>query len=191
MSGWTTYYADSSSTSTSDTTFYYGGNSTDGGTACGPCTTTATDTVYWSPAYVYCNDVQSVPQETPVQKRTRLEREESVRKEQAELRKEQEAAVKKAEELLKDHIGLEAFGQLHEVGYLELDSQKHKGRKYRIPKEHMEMIEVLDKDGKVIDQLCIHPAVECPPADHILSRVVLLESAEEFVLAKADHHRPY
>jgi hypothetical protein len=107
-----------------------------------------------------------------------------------EERQAREAAFKRAEDLLKSCIGLEAFNRLHDIGYIELDSQKHKGRKYRIPKEHMEMIDVLNEEGEVIDRLCIHPAIDCPAPDHILSRVLLLKFAEEYTLAKADHHEP-
>lgn len=104
-----------------------------------------------------------------------------------EERQEQKAAVKRAEELLKEYIGEKAFGKLHEVGYIELDSQKYKGRKYRVPANHMAYIEVLDEKGKVIDTLCVHPAIECPPADHIITRVAMLQNDEETLLAAANH----
>ncbi len=126
--------------------------------------------------------------ETKKQKSDRLRCEQESRDRAEQLRKEKEAAIKCAEELLKDHIGVEAFSELHKVGYIELDSQKYQGRKYRVPQEHMNMIDVLDKDGNVIDRLCVHPSVACPPGDHILSRLVLLELAEEYLLKQANHN---
>ena len=101
----------------------------------------------------------------------------------------QAAAVEAAEELLKKHIGLERYGELYRVGHIEVDSLKHKGRKYRVPSDER-MIEVLDKKGMVVDRLCIHTAIDCPMPDKILTRLVLLASAEEVLLAQANHHGP-
>jgi hypothetical protein len=169
------------------------------GTSCGIATWYYTDSLTSSTYaltdfYTYygidSNGVQvwpTPPPETEEQNRARLNREEEWKKQQEQLRKEQELAVIQAEQLLKENIGLEAFGKLYKVGYIEVDSQKYKGRKYRIPKVHMARIEVLDDSGKVIDRLCVHPAIECPAGDHILTRKVLLELDEEYILAKANH----
>lgn len=122
-------------------------------------------------------------EETEKQKKTRL------RLEKKEA-KEEEKAEKTAQKLLKDFIGLQAFGLLYEVGYVELDSHKHKGRKYRIPKNHMAYIEIMDEEGKVVDTLCVHPAIDCPPADHILTRVAMIQNDEEVLLVAANHWGP-
>ena len=102
---------------------------------------------------------------------------------------EQELVIKAAEELLKGYIGAEAFGKLYEVGYIELDSQKYKDCRYRVKRNHNAVVEVVNKDGKVVDKLCFQPAIDCPAPDQLLTKIVLLELAEEFVLAKANHHR--
>lgn len=108
--------------------------------------------------------------------------------EQRQAREEErEAAVKIAEELLKQHIGLDKFGELYSVGHIEVDSHKYKGRKYRVPSDE-KMIEILDENGKVIDRLCIHTAIDCPMPDKVLTRLVMLEYAEELLLAQANHH---
>lgn len=140
---------------------------------------------YYYPSYTYIGSP-----ETEEEKQARLERQEQWQREQEELRQQKEAAEKRAEELLKGYVGLEAFGKLHEVGYIELDSQRHKGRRYRVPANHMAYIEVLDEEGNIIDTLCVHPAVDCPPADHILTRLVMLGLDEENILAAANHWGP-
>lgn len=148
--------------------------------------------IYWIPSFhIFSDDPITInPEpETEEQRQAREERAQEYQRQQADLQKEQEAAIKAAEELLKEHIGLEAFGKLHEVGYIELDSQQHKGRKYRVSKDSYKRIEVVDDQGKVVDKLCIGPAIGCPPCDVILARVVLLELAEEYVLETANHDR--
>ncbi|MBA7713822.1 hypothetical protein ES703_122832 [subsurface metagenome] len=173
----TTWYS-TSDNSTDATTGVYGG--TIPLTAAGGTDGAQT---FWIPcSYYYYTEIE----ETEEQRRER----ESGQREAEKLRKEQEAAVKRAEELLKEHIGLEAFDKLYEVGYIELDSQRHKGRKYRVPANHMAYIEVLDKKGGVVDTLCVHPAIECPPADHILTRLALLQNDEDSILVAANHWGP-
>jgi len=152
------------STTTADTCAYYPNNST----------ASASDT---ATAWIIIYHTEVAPTEEEL--RARLERE-------REYRKQQELATKRAEELLKEYIGLAAFGKLYEVGYIEVDSRRYKGRKYRVPDAGF--IEVIDKDGQVIDRLCIHPRVQCPLADQILSKIVLLELDEEYVLDTANHH---
>jgi len=162
---------------------------TDNGTAVAGTLTYYWD--YWEPnfnSFSSGSPISINPEpETDEQRQAREERELEYRRQEDELRREQETAVKRAEELLKEHIGLEAFGKLHEVGYIELDSRRHEGRKYRVSKDCYKRIEVVDDQGKVVDKLCIGPAIGCPPCDVVLARVVLLELAEEYVLETANH----
>ena len=125
--------------------------------------------------------------ETEEQKAARLEAQRVFDLEQERLRKELKQAESKAEALLKEHIGLEAFGRLHQVGYIEVDSQKYAGRKYRVPKEKRNLIEVLDGEGRVIDRLCVHPTEAYPIGDEVLARIVMLKFAEEEILKIANH----
>lgn len=154
---------------------------------------TTADSTWSGTWYIYPSNsyIHLEPEaETEEQRQVRLERQAEYHRQQEELRQQQEVATERAEELLKEYIGLKAFSQLHEVGYIELDSQRYKGRKYRVPANHMAYIEVLDEQGKVIDTLCVHPAIECPPPDHILTRVVMLQNAEEDLLTAANHWGP-
>lgn len=118
----------------------------------------------------------------------RLSTEEEVQKQEA-LSKEQAEAVAKAKELLKDHIGLAAFNTLKKQGYLEIPSKRYPGYIYRVPRESSEMINMVDSQGKLVDSLCVHPQIACPPADRTLARIVLLESNEEYIIDKANHNR--
>ena len=135
-----------------------------------------------------------VSSETPEQRAEREKNAAEAQKkyitEQEALQKERLIAKEKAETLLKKHIGLDAFGKLYQVGYIDVDSKNYPGRKYRVKKDTSSMIDVLDKDGKVVDRLCVHPAVECPEGDHVFTKVAFLEMDEEFILSKANHHAP-
>jgi len=164
---------------------------------------TAAGTIYPSTYYFHVNIYGSCPEpvsvspgeptpvreETEGERQTRLEQQREAQRRYQESAKRREEAAKRAEELLKEHIGLEAFGRLHKVGYIEVDSHRHKGRKYRIPKESG-FIDVIDENGKIIDTLCVHPAVECPPGDHILAQVILLQLDEDYILERANSHGP-
>lgn len=151
------------------------------------CGTSTTSTAYYS--FQSQHYYSSPSPETEKQKRDRLVRETEYRQEQERLRQERELIIKQAEDLLREHIGLEAYGELYKVGYIELDSQKYKGRKYRVKKDACRHIQVIESD-KVIDELCIVPTVQCPDGDRILSKVVLLKYDEDYLLAKANHFQP-
>ncbi len=68
-------------------------------------------------------------------------------------------------------------------------SQKYKGRKYRVKKDAYSRIQILEGD-KIVDELCIVPTVQCPDGDRLLSKVILLECDEEYVLKTSNHFKP-
>ena len=152
--------------------------------------TSSIGTVYYSFCSYPVYGVVNSESDTEEQKQARLTREEEYRKQQEQLRKDNEAAIVKAEELLREHLGEQRYEKLQKQGYIELDSQKHVGCKYRVPKAHRDMIEVVDRYDKVIDTLCVHPAIDCPSGDQTLTRIKYLELAEEFILAKSNRHGP-
>ena len=190
-----TNYDSSGTTSTAGNWYVISGWTTTSSTAYWGDTTSSTATGTWyisSTPYIYTSISQ--PEKTTKKQRAEAERsrrleQERMEREAEELRKEQEAAVKAAEELLKEFVGLEKVGKLHEVGYIEVDSQKNKGMKYRVPKDHMRRILVLNDKDECVDELCVHPAINCPAGDHILTRLVMLESDEDAIL-KASNHAP-
>jgi hypothetical protein len=186
------YYGWINSSSTG--TWYGDSNST---AASGAWTTTSTSiqdsTIYYSPTYqrptyyTYTTNVPNIP-ETAVAKAARLAREEEYRAQQKIIDEEKAAAIAKAEELLKDHIGHQRYKEFYHIGHIELDSEKYHGRKYRVNSNAHSRIEIIE-DGKVIDELCIISTVECPGGDLLLSKIVMLESAEETALQVANHFR--
>lgn len=174
MVAWYSYSSSSATAGTSATWISYNTTATS--------STTYVPYTYYTFAREYIGEYPgNTPTETEEQMQARLRQEEVIRQEK-------EAAVKCAEELLREHIGSKAFKELNEVGYIELDSQKYKGRKYRVSKSAFQRIEVIE-GNKVVDELCIVPTVQCPDGDKILSKVVLLELAEEYTLQTANHFR--
>lgn len=156
------------------------------------CSNTAAGT---TPNGLFYNTVTYSPPETPEQREDRERREAEYRaaqERQAEALRlallEAEEAHRRADELLQQYLTEQELAVFQQQGHIHVDSRKYAGRKYRIPKDHTCYIEVLDEAGEVMDTLCIHSAVECPPSDHTLARLILLRHNEEYVLATANHH---
>lgn len=174
--------------------------------ASGTCTISATTSTtgggtyyipvsYYHVNYITITDSPPAPPPTPEElERQRLERE-RWEAEEKKRKEEQEAAVIAAEALLKEHLGETLYGRLHEVGYIELDSRHYEGCKYRIARDAMKMVEVVDKEGLVVDKLCFNLAGDlgwcCPDGDKILGKKLMLEMAEEDVVKTAGHFRPH
>jgi hypothetical protein len=168
------YYTVSNSTSTDSTSYYY---------------SPVYSNYYTYPRYTQTYATPSTPKpETEEQRKSRMDREAIYNAEQKKRDEEKEAAIAKAEELLKAHVGQKRYQELCHSGHIELDSQKYAGRKYRVGNNAHSRIEVLE-NGKVIDELCIISQVEIPRGDLILSKVVMMECAEEEALAIANHFR--
>jgi len=127
--------------------------------------------------------------ETAIDRRRRLARARYHQKHEAEIRRRaREKANKRAEDLLAEYIGIEAFGQLHEIGYIEVDSRRYAGQKYRIPRHHCSDIEIMDAEGRVIDTLCLQLKLDCPGDDVVLARWILANFDEETLLSVGNHH---
>ncbi len=172
----TSCFTDSTASTTSAT--YIGNSTSTDATGCFPYPYSYTST------YV----ATDYREETEAEKKARLDAQKRYEIEQERIQTSQRKAKEKADELLKSHIGLEAFGELHQLGYIELDSQKYAGQRYRVPSSARSLIEVLDKDGKVIDRLCVHPTERYQDGDEILTRITLLKFAEEYLLKTANHN---
>lgn len=183
MTGYHVFQTYDGTSSTLATTTYSDNTSATGGWA------------YWQGNNFFCATsyiptVEPTVRETETEKQARLERQQQYEEKQKRIQAEEEQTRTRALELLKSHIGLEAFGKLHEVGYIELDSQKHKGRKYRVPATRgfaRNYIDVYEGD-KLIDRLCVHPQERYVDEDEVLTRVTLLKYAEEYLLKTANHN---
>lgn len=177
MSGWSNqYYSDCANSTAGCCYDGYSDNTTAG-------TSGAVFRYYYPPSVTYA----STPPETEEQKQARLQQEAERQRQVAEQQRRIEEAENKAMALLEECIGSERFAELDSVGYIELDSHKHKGRKYRVSRDATRTIEVLDEDGKVIDKLCVIPTVSCPDYDRVLSKILLLQFSEEYILETANH----
>ena len=51
----------------------------------------------------------------------------------------------------------------------------------------MAYIEIINEEGKVVDTLCTHPVVQCPPSDHLLFRWSMIRYCEEELNKVANH----
>ncbi len=113
MTGWYVYNTinDTAGSGTAGNSYYCNSGDTVTYTGTSSGTTWETDTYL----------VYESPPETEEQKETRLAREAEHQKERERLKQERELAVKQAEDLLKEHIGSKAFGELYKVGYIEID----------------------------------------------------------------------
>lgn len=193
-SGW--YSDTSASNSTTAGSYTWVGTSTSNSTAGNAYFDANSDYYVTEPTWITVTEPYYVPVKlTKAQKAEQRRVAEEQRQRQAEAvarrKLEEQAQAKseaKAQDLLKEHIGVEAFGELHKVGYIELDSHKPNVR-YRIHKDRHQMIDVL-KGDKVIDRLCIHlnPKHNCPTSDEILAKILLAEYAEDVLNTKANHH---
>lgn len=102
---------------------------------------------------------------------------------------ERAAADAKARELLLSILLPWQKEQFEKHGWFLVKSKKHV---YRIRRGWSANIDRLDADGKVTDQLCIHPRQAIPLADLMAAQKLMLETdAEEQLLATAYRHHPY
>lgn len=144
-------------------------------------TSSATGTIVWT---TWTDKVE----ETKAQKRARLKREAEVAAQweqqrverearAAELRVEQEAAVVKAEVLLREHLAAPQRAEYDRLKEFLVKAQS--GRTYKIKKGWSGNVELLDDEGKAIIRFCIHPSEQCPDQDNMLAQKFLLETDEE------------
>lgn len=121
----------------------------------------------------------------------RVEREERARidraraTERAEVRR---VAILKADKLLESVLNSAQRDQLKKLGGFVLRGQS--GQLYRIRYGRSANVDVLDKDGNVIDRLCAHPIMDVPDQDTMVAQKVMLECDEQAFLRMANRHGP-
>jgi hypothetical protein len=94
------------------------------------------------------------------------------------------AAAQRAEGLLRDNVSAHQYQQLLADGYLEVPSQLHPGRAYRISYQPGR-VEVYEA-GRPVGQLCVIACDPVPQADLILTHKWLIEADERAYLAVAN-----
>lgn len=95
-------------------------------------------------------------------------------------------AERAAESLLRRLLSNNEYDRLGRNGFLDVPSKEHPGRIYRIPRGPGQ-VQVVEH-GRVMERLCLQPAVMgLPEADIVLMHKLLLESDERRYLMTANH----
>jgi len=126
------------------------------------------------------------PPETTKQRKERMRLERKRLKYEKKKEQKRIVAEQVANDLLREILG-EEYKPFEDVGFIELDSHKYPNHKYRLSKNHMAYIEIINEEGKVVDCLCTHPVIQCPPSDHLLYRWSMIRYCEEELNKVANH----
>jgi len=103
---------------------------------------------------------------------------------EAQIKKEREArkeAERKAEEILLAHLSFAQREEYQKKGYFLVYLPN--GRIYRIKKARHGNVELVEPDeqGRLVrvENLCVHPSVQCPDQDTMLAQKLILEANED------------
>ena len=103
--------------------------------------------------------------------------------------REQYAARKRAEALLRASISTEQYQQLLNRGYLEIPSRLYPGYLYRVPRgqQRVQIYEtnqtVTSPYSRKLAELCIVPCDPVPDADMVLAHKLMIEADEQTYLS--------
>jgi mRNA-degrading endonuclease RelE of RelBE toxin-antitoxin system len=111
------------------------------------------------------------------QRLLRIEREKEYKKKQEQLAKAMKEAEERAKETLKECLDEEQVQMLEKDSFFLVEVKS--GNKYRIRKGRTRNIERIDKDNKIVEHLCVHPKIQCPDYDTMLTQKLMLEENEE------------
>lgn len=98
------------------------------------------------------------------------------------------AAQARAQELLADVIGAEAFARVARCGYLEVPSPSIAHRVYRVPTARGQ-VEVFE-DDQLVMKLCVVPTKALPDGDLVLMHKLMIEANEDYYLKVANRFGP-
>jgi hypothetical protein len=116
---------------------------------------------------------------------------EEERREQADraerLKADREEAAKRAKELLESHLDDAQKKDLAERGEFEVESQS--GKRYAIKRGRAGNVFSLDEQRRKTAKYCIHPEIDCPDEDTMLSQLCWLRWNEEEFLRTANATR--
>lgn len=106
--------------------------------------------------------------------------------------REQYAAKKRAEALLRASISTEQYQQLLNRGYLEIPSRLYPGYLYRIPRGQ-QRVQIYETNQTIaipyarkLAELCIVPCDPVPDADMVLAHKLMIEADEQTYLSIAN-----
>ncbi len=120
------------------------------------------------------------PPPTPAELEARLEREKA-RRIEAEARAAREAALRKAAEQRAKKLLFQLLRaeQIREyVRHKRITIRAPSGTVYRLRHGWSGNVEELDAAGKPVNRLCIHPGVQVPVPDNLLTQKLMLETDE-------------
>jgi hypothetical protein len=101
--------------------------------------------------------------------------------------REQDAAWRRAESLLRDSLTLEQFEQYSDRGYLEVRSHIDPHRVYRV--DGWRPVAVYER-GAFVGAVCIRPKEHIPGPDILLARKLMIEGAEREFLSAGNWLQP-
>jgi hypothetical protein len=84
---------------------------------------------------------------------------------------------RRAQALVRQVLSEREYAELRREGFLQVASQAHPGRTYRIPAGGSP-VAALEPDGRVV-YLCLQPAEPIPREEIVIVQKLLLEGAEE------------
>ena len=99
-----------------------------------------------------------------------------------------DAARDKARQLLLHHLDDRQRIDLASNGYFDLETISREGerRRYRIRRGRAGNVFRLDEQGHQVKRYCIHPVIDCPDEDTMLTQKLWLEKNEELFLRTAN-----
>jgi hypothetical protein len=129
-------------------------------------------------------DIQAIREENERQQAARRALVEEQRLEAEKKAQEEELARATALEALKDHLNPEQEKEFRE--HKSFIVKTSLGTSYRIKEGRSGNIEELDKDGKKVARLCVHPTMRVPDFDTMLTQKVWLEANPKYLIDKAN-----
>lgn len=121
--------------------------------------------------------------ETEEDRRRRNEQEQRFRREEEEKQSKVRAAYERAMTLLKSCLNSEQKDSLEKSRFFYVTAPS--GRRYRIDEGTHGNLKVVDKDGRVIERLCVQPN-GVPAGDAMLVQKLMIETAEDALRSHAN-----
>jgi len=162
-------------------------------TATGTCDTSVI-WANWADTHVHIMDSytagNTIRQPTEAEVQQRLRDREAADQRRLQVEGEKAVARDRATVLLQGHLDAAQRHDLANKGFFDLDvlSQDGSRKKYRINRKWSQNIQQIDPNGRVLKTLCIHPRVQVPVEDSMLTQKLMLESGLEQELLRIANH---
>lgn len=114
------------------------------------------------------------------------QRQAQLAREQAERERKRKEAQERAHRLLLSLLSPKVVEDFEKNRCIDVDGKS--GYKYKIYMGRSGNVDMFDKEGKLIHELCFHPNISCPNEDTVLVQYLMLKNDEEEVLRIANKH---